>query len=54
MLPAAETEYRDAIEGFAKYRDRLEISDPNTQFYARADNLREWLAQVEKRLGSVM
>ncbi len=53
ILPAAETEYRDAIEGFADYRDRLEIGDPNTQFYARADNLRAWLAQVEKRLGSV-
>ena len=26
---------------------------PNTQFYARADNLREWLSQVEKRLGSL-
>ncbi|MGH8166287.1 MAG: DUF2333 family protein, partial [Woeseiaceae bacterium] len=25
----------------------------DAQFYARADNLREWLAQVEKRLGSL-
>ena len=53
MLPAAESEYRDAINGFANYRDRLAAGDPDTKFYARADNLREWLAQVEKRLGSI-
>lgn len=53
MLPAAESEYRDAIRGFTKYRDRLAANDPGTRFYARADNLREWLAQVEKRLGSI-
>jgi hypothetical protein len=28
-------------------------SEDGAQFYARADNLREWLAQVEKRLGSL-
>ena len=53
ILPASESEYRSAIEGFTKYRDRLEAGDPETQFYARADNLREWLSQVEKRLGSL-
>ena len=53
MLPAAESAYRDAIKGFTKYRDRLAANDPGTRFYARADNLREWLAQVEKRLGSI-
>ncbi len=53
ILPAAESAYRDAIRGFTKYRDRLATNDPGTRFYARADNLREWLAQVEKRLGSI-
>jgi hypothetical protein len=54
MFPRAEAEYRRAIEGFASYRDRLaDDDDRDAQFYARADNLREWLAQVEKRLGSV-
>ncbi len=53
-IPRTEGEYRDAIEGFVVYRDRLAgISEPEAQFYARADNLREWLAQVEKRLGSL-
>jgi len=54
IFPASESEYRDAIEGFKTYRDRLgDDTDDGAQFFARADNLREWLAQVEKRLGSL-
>ena len=54
ILPPSESEYREAIAGFARYRDRLSgIGGSDAQFYARADNLREWLAQVEKRLGSL-
>ncbi len=53
IFPASESEYRSAIEGFVKYRDRLTRADGGAQFYARADNLREWLAKVEKRLGSL-
>lgn len=54
ILPRTEAEYRDAISGFASYRDRLAgTKEPDAQFFARADNLREWLAQVEKRLGSL-
>jgi len=53
IFPATESEYRDGIESFIEYRERLIASDPDTQFYARADNLREWLSQVEKRLGSL-
>lgn len=54
IFPASESEYRKAIEGFTQYRDRLaDDLDGDAQFYARADNLREWLAQVEKRLGSL-
>ena len=54
ILPRTEAEYRDAIEGFRNYRDRLSgIDSADAQFFARADNLREWLAQVEKRLGSL-
>ncbi|MEM8982912.1 MAG: DUF2333 family protein [Pseudomonadota bacterium] len=54
MLPASESKYREAIEGFSAYRDRLSGGVvPPAQFFARADNLREWLAQVEKRLGSL-
>ncbi len=53
VFPTTESEYRKAIEAFARYRDRLVSADPDTQFYSRADNLREWLSQVEKRLGSL-
>jgi len=53
IFPATESEYRDGIEAFIDYRQRLIEGDPDTQFYARADNLREWLSQVEKRLGSL-
>jgi hypothetical protein len=53
-FPRTEAEYRGAIDGFRRYRDRLSgIGEPEAQFFARADNLREWLAQVEKRLGSL-
>ncbi len=54
ILPPSENEYRQGIERIAAYRDRL--VDPavtDAQFYGRADNLREWLAVVEKRLGSL-
>jgi len=54
ILPRTESEYRAAIAGFKRYRERLSGSgDGQAQFFARADNLREWLAQVEKRLGSL-
>lgn len=53
VFPTTESEYRKGIEAFARYRDRLVSADPDTQFYSRADNLREWLSQVEKRLGSL-
>lgn len=53
VFPATESEYRDGIDSFIDYRQRLLDGDPDTQFYARADNLREWLAQVERRLGSL-
>ncbi len=54
LVPSAESEYRDAVKLLKLYRAR--ISDPNTpdaQFYARADNLNEWLKEVQKRLGSM-
>ena len=53
LFPPSESEYRDAIAGFKSYRDRLSVGATDAQFFARADNLREWLAQVEKRLGSL-
>jgi hypothetical protein len=54
LFPAAETRYRDAIEALQSYETRLTgAAQGGAQFYARADNLREWLAVVELRLGSL-
>ncbi len=53
-LPATESEYRDGLAALKRYQIRLADADDNdAQFYARADNLRDYLAQVEKRLGSI-
>lgn len=54
LVPSAESEYRDGIKLLKLYRARM--MDPNNQdaqFYARADNLNEWLKEVQKRLGSM-
>jgi hypothetical protein len=54
LLPASETKYREAIRFAEGYLERLvDPADPEAQFYARADNLREWLAMVNTRLGSL-
>ncbi len=54
MWPAAETEYADAGEALQAYLGRLgRSSETDTQFYTRADNLRNWLSLVEKRLGDL-
>ncbi len=53
VFPPTEKRFREGIEAMTRYRDRLTgNADPEAQFFARADNLREWLAEVEKRLGS--
>jgi hypothetical protein len=54
MFPRSEGEYRDAIGYVEKYRTRLQDNDSSdAQFYARADNLADYLALVESRLGSL-
>jgi hypothetical protein len=53
MFPSSEASYRDGIALLKQYREELaNPQNSDSQFYARADNLREWLKQVEKRLGS--
>ena len=54
VLPPAESQYKDGIKTLDKYISRLsKTSEKNAQFYTRADNLREWLDLVKKRLGSL-
>jgi len=54
FLPATENVYQEGIDALYGYLERLQNpSNPDAQFYARADNLRAWLGQVETRLGSM-
>jgi hypothetical protein len=54
MFPTTESKLREARDALMSYRNAL-VSSANSdaQFYARADNLREWLAVAERRLGSL-
>lgn len=49
QLPSSESEYEKGIESLKAYRERVMKRDAN--FYARADNLRQYLEVLEKRLG---
>lgn len=53
LLPTTESEYRKAVKALLAYEARLVRNDDAAQFYARADNLRDWLADVSTRLGSL-
>lgn len=54
LFPSTEGEYKKALSYLKNYSKRL--SDPqqqDAQFYARADNLNNWLGDVSTRLGSL-
>ncbi len=54
VLPSTESEYETGLKALRDYLQRLQNpNQPQAQFYARADNLSDWLGQVEKRLGSL-
>lgn len=54
ILPASEEEYRRGNVYLKKYLTRLvDHSQPEAQFFARADNLDDWIIDVQKRLGSL-
>jgi hypothetical protein len=54
LVPSAESEYRDAIKLLKLYRAKIADTErDDAQFYARADNLNEWLKEIQKRLGSM-
>lgn len=54
ILPSTESEYRKALKQLRDYRTRLvDTGTSDAQFYARADNLRDWLGDVSTRLGSL-
>ncbi len=52
-IPSAEGEYQKAINELYAYRTALtQINNQSAQFYARSDNLRAWIQEATKRLGS--
>ncbi len=53
-MPSAESEYAQGIKHLYAYRADLVSthSQDKAQFYARADNLRTYIEEVQKRLGS--
>ena len=54
MFPATEREYRKGLRALGDYERRLgDQQARQAQFFARADNLRQYLEIVEKRLGSL-
>jgi hypothetical protein len=54
ILPSTESEYGKGQAALESYLARLlDENEQNAQFYARADNLSDWLDLVEKRLGSL-
>ena len=54
VLPETESEYQKGTDALKQYMFRLgDQQQQSAQFYARADNLRTWLSEVETRLGSL-
>lgn len=54
FIPDTEGEYERGIAALHSYLERLsDPQEPTAQFYARSDNLRQWLFDVETRLGSL-
>ena len=54
QIPSTENEYRRGITALKRYLDRLSApGQGDAQFFARADNLNNWLADLETRLGSL-
>jgi len=54
IWPASESKYQDGINYLYGYLGRIvDAEKQNAQFFARADNLVDWLQVVEKRLGSL-
>ena len=54
IFPTTESKHREAADALRSYRARLAAGNQaDARFFSRADNLREWLAVVERRLGSL-
>lgn len=52
-LPSSESEYQKGIESLYRYLERVGRGGSDAMFHARADNLRQFLEVLDKRLGSL-
>lgn len=53
-IPSTESEYRRGVTALKRYLKRLSSpGQADAQFFARADSLNNWLADLETRLGSL-
>lgn len=52
-FPSTESSYKKASDSLQSYYRNLASAKEQAQFYVRADNLRNYLADVETRLGSL-
>lgn len=52
-LPSSESEYLKGIESLYHYLERVGKGGGDAVFHARADNLRQYLEVLDKRLGSL-
>ncbi|MGB1092920.1 MAG: DUF2333 family protein [Oceanobacter sp.] len=53
-VPSSESEYKRGLQALNRYLKNLsDTNSPSSQFYTRADNLGQWLLDVETRLGSL-
>ena len=52
IFPSAESKYSEGVDAMTRYLKRLaDANDQDGQFFTRADNLSNYLREVEKRLG---
>ena len=54
VIPSTQSEFRKAQNALIEYRSQLvSLENNEVPFYASTDNLRAWLAVVERRLGDL-
>ena len=54
LIPSSESQYREGLDALLSYQLALaSTEETEAQFFARADNLNNWLGDVQTRLGSL-
>lgn len=54
LIPSTESQYKEGLEALVSYQLALANTEQSeAQFFARADNLNNWLGDVQTRLGSL-